>query len=322
MKRILPNSDWKKKVIEKKTIFGGSNHFEFSIHNTNVQARGVLFKSTNPLYCGMILGKKIVHSENQAPFAFVRGESILLPANKELEVDFPHADLNSPTKCLKIEIDANKLNEIITYFNEQLDQTHEAGKWLYEVGQTHETSTWQCEDNHHLHFSNISPINKILEEMVWISQEEMVFRSALMELKVIELVIRMLQFQSVVRLLRNSEYLMNYNPLANLTEYIKAHLENPLPVEVLAREAHMSTAQLFRHFQHYFGMTPVQYMNELRINKAKHLLRNPRILVTEVCYMIGLSSLSYFIQLFKRKTGLTPKQYQKNANINIPIATQ
>lgn len=300
----LFNHGRKKEVVEEKIIFGSTSHFEFSIYNTNVQTNGVLFKASNPLYCGMIHGKKIVHSEDHAPFEFVQGESILIPANKELTIDFFHADLESPTKCLKVEIDSSKLKEIIAYFNEQVDQAHESDEWKYENDQ-------------HLHFPNTSHINNILEEIVQVSQEEPVFQATLMELKVMELVIRMLQLQSVVRLLKNSELLMNSHPLANLAEYIKAHLEDPLSVDVLAREAHMSPAQLFRYFQCYFGMTPVKYTNELRINKAKRLLRNPRISVTEVCHMIGLNSLSYFIQLFKSKTGFTPKQYQKNANMGI-----
>ena len=283
--------------IEDKVVFGNTGHVEFSIYNTNVQAKGVVFKSSNPLYCGMLQGKKLVHTDDYSSFEFVPGESLMIPAHEQVSIDFLHADLEAPTKCLKVEIDPSRLNEIIARLNEQVVRVEESEEWRYE-------------DHHFLHFPNTPHIDKILEELVQVSQEQHMFRPALLDIKVMELVIRVLQLQSVIRFLKHSKPLAGTHPLAHLAEHIKTHLEGPLSMEQLAREAHMSIAQLFRHFRNEFGMTPVQYINELRVDRAKHLLHQPRITVTEVCHMTGLNSLSYFIQLFKNTTGLTPKQYQ------------
>ncbi len=282
--------------IEDKVVFGNTEHVEFSIYNTSVQAKGVVFKSSSPLYCGMLCGKKIVHTDDSS-FEFVPGESLMIPAHDEVMIDFPHADLEAPTKCLKVEIDPGQLNKIIAQLNEQVARVEESEEWRYE-------------DHHFLHFPNTPHIDKILEGLVQVSREQHIFQPALLDIKVMELIIRVLQLQSVIRLLKHSKPLAGTHPLAHLAEYLKTHLEQPLSMKQLAREAHMSIAQLFRHFRNEFGMTPVQYINELRIERAKHLLHQPRITVTEVCHMTGLNSLSYFIQLFKNTIGLTPKQYQ------------
>jgi AraC-like DNA-binding protein len=292
----LTGNDRKEK-IEEKIVFGRTDQVEFSIYNTNVKTSGVVFKATNPLYCGMILGRKVVNTKGYIPFDFSCGESMVIPADGEMSIDFPDASLDIPTRCLKVEIDQDKLGEIIENLNETFEKAHQQDELKYDSGK-------------HLHFTNNNHISKILGDMFEISLEENLFRPALMELKVLELTIRVLQMQSVARLLKNSSNLATVHPLSHVAEYIKTHLGDPISVDELARKAHMSTAQLFRYFKNYFGMTPVQYTNELRIERAKQLLKDPNTSVTEVCYQIGLNSLSYFIQLFKNKIGSTPKQYQ------------
>lgn len=69
---------------------------------------------------------------------------------------------------------------------------------------------------------------------------------------------------------------------------------------------------LFRKiFKNYTGFSPNQYLIELRVNKAKDLLRTTSMTINEVGFEVGFQSLYYFSKLFKEKTGQTPSDWRK-----------
>lgn len=94
-------------------------------------------------------------------------------------------------------------------------------------------------------------------------------------------------------------------------EYIDEHYREPLTLEILADNCHGSPFHLQRTFKRIAGLTPVEYIQKVRILKAKHELATTDKSVAEVGLRVGLPSPSYFITLFKKKTGQTPKQYRK-----------
>ncbi|MEG1229693.1 MAG: helix-turn-helix transcriptional regulator, partial [Flavobacterium sp.] len=65
-----------------------------------------------------------------------------------------------------------------------------------------------------------------------------------------------------------------------------------------------------RFFKRELGMSPIEYVLNEKIKYAKKLLRNPSIQINEVCYLSGFEDANYFIRLFKKHEGITPKQYQ------------
>jgi AraC-like DNA-binding protein len=72
----------------------------------------------------------------------------------------------------------------------------------------------------------------------------------------------------------------------------------------------MSSASFYRFFKRELGMSPIEYVLNEKIKHAKKLLRNPGIQINEVCYLSGFEDANYFIRLFKKHEGITPKQYQ------------
>ncbi len=84
----------------------------------------------------------------------------------------------------------------------------------------------------------------------------------------------------------------------------------PLDVAALARTAMMSTAHFSRRFKEAYSETPYAYLMTRRIERAKLLLRNRDMSVTEVCFAVGCSSLGSFSTRFTEIVGETPKAYR------------
>ena len=99
--------------------------------------------------------------------------------------------------------------------------------------------------------------------------------------------------------------------IAGVAEYIDRNYAEPLTLQVLADVGHGSPYHLHRTFKRVLGMTPVAYIHRKRIEQAKQLLLSSDMPVTEIGPSVGLPNLSYFITLFKKKTGCTPTAYRQ-----------
>lgn len=84
----------------------------------------------------------------------------------------------------------------------------------------------------------------------------------------------------------------------------------PLDLETLAAEAGVSKYHFLRAFASVYGLTPMQYLCERRIERAQDLLRATNLTVTEVCHLVGFSSLGSFSSRFSRLVGCSPSEYQ------------
>lgn len=93
--------------------------------------------------------------------------------------------------------------------------------------------------------------------------------------------------------------------------------DTPLTIEDLSREVALSPYYLIRLFRRAYKQTPHQYLVEKRIAKAKELLRNSDLSITEICVAVGYESLGSFSTLFRKMAGLSPSEYRTNSQ---PIA--
>jgi AraC-like DNA-binding protein len=85
----------------------------------------------------------------------------------------------------------------------------------------------------------------------------------------------------------------------------------PLDLTALAAAAGVSKYHFLRCFAATYGETPMQYVTRRRIERAADLLRATNLTVTEVCTMVGYSSLGSFSQRFTELVGMTPTRYQQ-----------
>ena len=84
----------------------------------------------------------------------------------------------------------------------------------------------------------------------------------------------------------------------------------PITIEDLSRKVALSPYYLIRAFRHVYKQTPHQYLVGLRIARAKELLRNSDLSITEICAAVGFESLGSFSTLFRKVAGLSPRAYR------------
>ncbi len=95
--------------------------------------------------------------------------------------------------------------------------------------------------------------------------------------------------------------------------WLDQHYATPITIEDLSSKVALSPYYLIRTFKHIYKQTPHQYLIGRRIAKAKELLRNSDISITEICAAVGFESLGSFSTLFRKATGLSPRAYRASS---------
>jgi AraC-like DNA-binding protein len=101
--------------------------------------------------------------------------------------------------------------------------------------------------------------------------------------------------------------------LRRVRDRIDREYAQPLNVDALARDAHMSAGHLSRGFKAAYGESPYSYLMTRRVERAMALLRRGDLSVTEVCFAVGCSSLGTFSTRFTELVGMPPSVYRREA---------
>lgn len=92
--------------------------------------------------------------------------------------------------------------------------------------------------------------------------------------------------------------------------YIQSNYDQPITLQLLADLCHGSPYHLHRIFKRVRGVTPTEYVQQIRIAKAKEYLAEKEAAISLIAWKVGLPNTSYFITLFKKRTGFTPVEYR------------
>ena len=92
--------------------------------------------------------------------------------------------------------------------------------------------------------------------------------------------------------------------------YIGLHLSEQINVSVLAEKFFYNPRYLCRLFSKYTGETPINYINGKRLEYAAHLLVATSDTIKQIATVVGFSDEYYFMRLFKKRYGVTPKTYR------------
>ena len=102
--------------------------------------------------------------------------------------------------------------------------------------------------------------------------------------------------------------------MQEITDIINAHIDDPeFTAAGLVELSHYSSKQIYRRIKQLNGMGVVEYIREVRLRKAALYLKQDKLTVTEVMYMVGFTTPSYFGKCFKARFGVTPSEYASSA---------
>lgn len=117
----------------------------------------------------------------------------------------------------------------------------------------------------------------------------------------------------VTRDAARDQHLRDLARLRRVRDRIDREYAQPLDVDALARDAHMSAGHFSRQFRLAYGESPYSYLMTRRIERAMALLRRGDLNVTEVCFAVGCSSLGTFSTRFTELVGVPPSTYRREA---------
>ena len=109
------------------------------------------------------------------------------------------------------------------------------------------------------------------------------------------------------------------NNMKNVYQYISEHYSENITLDNLCFIFGTNKTSLCRDFKKSYGLTILEHVHVLRIDKAKKLLRQNDLSVTEISDMLGFVSVHYFCRLFKKRTGLSPTMYQKSVKAKLSL---
>ncbi|RAR42377.1 helix-turn-helix domain-containing protein [Paenibacillus sp. MDMC362] len=102
----------------------------------------------------------------------------------------------------------------------------------------------------------------------------------------------------------------NLMHLAIAISYIEDHYLEPLTLEEIAARSNISVRHLNRIFQSYYQTTPISYLQRLRLERARMLLRQSGLPITKISYECGFNDSNYFTRKFSKTYGVSPKAFR------------
>ena len=222
-------------------------------------------------------GGKVNITLNGNTYTLHKGEALLMSPMDELSINTPEP-----------------MNEWVRY------------SWIHFVGSTTEEFIKKCEIKCSVPFS-VSDDTDIMEEI-----ENLYFefrmRSDLFDLA------SSLSVKRILMLLGRQRGRSNDDKLDKSLCYIHSHFRHKISVSDLASLEFLGTSRYRELFRKQTGMSPVEYISALRIEKAKDLLTQEDLSLAKIASMIGYDDVHYFQRVFKKCVGITAGDYRKSVS--------
>lgn len=152
-------------------------------------------------------------------------------------------------------------------------------------------------------------ISKFVESLDFYFQNPTLVNEDLLELKIKELVLLLIQsknVQSILELIRN----LYSSRSTKFKDIISLHKYSNLTIEELAKLSQMSLSTFKREFKKEFNETPLNYLTKKRMEHALYLLSVSEKSISEIAFEIGYKDPQYFARIFKNKVGFTPSSFR------------
>ncbi|WP_342084266.1 AraC family transcriptional regulator [Dyadobacter sp. OTU695] len=287
-----------KTLVENRRAFTLEN-CELNLFETLQPSALVPLTFPDFVVTSMLRGKKVMHLFDQPGFDYLPGETVLVPANVTMKIDFPEAAHENPTQCIALAIDQMKIQQIVDRLSEAYPREGRQQFWSLQHSQ--------------YHFLNNIELAQTLNKLIKICSGSALGKDILADLTLQELIVHIIQTQHLAATDETS-YLHEDGPLAFVVNYIKANINEKIQVEELSDKACMSRASFYRAFKREFSISPLDFILREKIKKAKQLLSHTKDSISDICYQLGFSDLNYFGRQFRKSEGISPSQYRNVTN--------
>ncbi|MEK3986552.1 helix-turn-helix domain-containing protein [Paenibacillus sp. FSL K6-3166] len=105
------------------------------------------------------------------------------------------------------------------------------------------------------------------------------------------------------------------NPMHDIVKYIELNYASDLSLQEVASKFYVSREYISRRFKQEYGINFSDYIVNIRIDKAKLLMQNPRLRLSQISEMVGFHDVKYFSKVFKKQIGASPKDYRNQTKI-------
>ena len=283
-------------LVENRRIFN-LNNCELNIFESYEETYRVPLTFNDLVVTSMVRGKKIMHLFNKPAFEYNPGETVIVPANETMIIDFPEAQMDSPTQCIALAVDAQYITNTINYLNE------------YYNSHSDDKHSWRLQFNQY-HFDNDTEVTELINKLMRVCSSGDRTKNIFADLNLKELLIRLVQSQHILQVKDDTANNSNKGRHQFVLHYIHEHLTDKILVNDVCRKAYLSRNSFFKWFKEQFGITPVEYINNERIKLAKQMMAENKHNIKHISTYCGFSDVNYFARMFKKIEGITPGTYR------------
>lgn len=101
------------------------------------------------------------------------------------------------------------------------------------------------------------------------------------------------------------------NIILDIQRYLDNNYSKDINLDLLARTFNISKYHMSREFKKNIGKSPIDYLIDVRINRAKSLLYDSDRSITSICQLVGIPNPNHFLYLFKEREGITPTAFRR-----------
>lgn len=185
--------------------------------------------------------------------------------------------------------------------------TDQLAEWCKQIPLPFEVDLLFARSNqHYYHYHEQRHETKAIFERMWkeFIQHRPGYR-ALLVTQVIELLVQLYRFENAYQ-----ETYIPSNRLDPVFGFIGMNYHEPLTLEQMAGIVYMSPNHFHRLFKKTTGQTFIEYLQNVRIEESCTLLMNTSLKVRDIANQVGYHDIQFFYRLFKRKMGITPRDYR------------
>ncbi|MBS1663876.1 MAG: AraC family transcriptional regulator [Bacteroidetes bacterium] len=282
-------------TLTENRRFFNLKHCELNVFESYEQSYNVPLRFGDFVITSMVRGKKIMHLFDEPAFDYLPGESVIVPANETMFIDFPEAVAGNPTQCIALAVDKSYIIDTVDYLNEYYNSAKDAKEnWTLHFSQ--------------YHFHNDTDVTDLINKLIRVCSSEDNTKNIYADLSLKELLIRLLQSQRLQ--LASHSGSGNSSRMSFILEYIQEHLTEKIAVDQLSRKVYLSRNIFYKWFKEQFGLTPLEYIMNERIKLARQLLTDEKKSVSQISLLCGFNDVNYFVRAFRKSEGLTPGAFR------------